>query len=264
MGAFSPVGVFDSGVGGLSVVREIRRLLPALDILYVSDSRFLPYGEKDEDFVRERSLRIADFLIRRGATAIVIACNTATAAAAESLRATLAVPVVGIEPAVKPASAATRSGIVGILATASMLQSRRYAELLSRHGGFVRVIGEPCPGLVERVEQGDLDGPVTLALLERHITPLLAAGADTLVLGCTHFPFLRPAIERLAGPSVSVVDPSDAVARRLAELLPKPAAGSGAILAFSSGEREAQSRLMSRLLGFDLPVEPFDCVELPA
>ncbi|MFM7786229.1 MAG: glutamate racemase, partial [Gammaproteobacteria bacterium] len=233
-------------------------------ILYVSDSRFLPYGEKDEEFVRERSALIADCLIRHGATTIVIACNTATAAAAESLRARLTVPVVGIEPAVKPAAAATRSGIVGILATASTLQSRRYAELLSRHGGFARVIGEPCPGLVERVEQGDLDGPVTCALLQRHITPLLAAGADTLVLGCTHFPFLREAIERIAGPAVTVVDPSDAVARRLAELLATPVAGSGAIRAFSSGDCQAQSRLMSRLLGFDLPVEPMDCVEATA
>ncbi len=264
MGAYSPVGVFDSGVCGLSIVREIRRLLPALDMLYVSDARFLPYGDKDESFVRERSALIADFLIRRGATAIVIACNTATAAAADALRAALTVPVVGIEPAVKPAAAATRSGIVGILATASTLQSRRYADLLSRHGSFVRVIGEPCPGLVERVEQGDFDGPVTLALLERHIAPLLAAGADTLVLGCTHFPFLRAAIERIAGPAVRVVDPSDAVARRLAKLLASPVAGNGTIRAFSSGDCETQSRLMSRLLGFDLPVETLDCVEATA
>lgn len=253
-----PVGVFDSGVGGLSIVREIRRLLPALDLLYAADARFLPYGTKDEAFIRARADRIADFLLERGAVAIVIACNTATAAAAEGLRARLAVPVVGIEPAVKPAAAATRSGIVGILATASTLQSRRYAALLERHGGFAKVIGEPCPGLVEQVEQGDLDGPQTRALLERHIAPLLAAGADTIVLGCTHFPFLREAIERIAGPGVCVVDPSEAVARRLGELLGEPAGGKGTLRAFSSGDCRTQSRLMSRLLGMTLPVEPMD------
>lgn len=249
MSTSAPVGVFDSGVGGLSVVREIRRLLPALDLLYVSDAGFLPYGDKAESFLRERASGISGFLLARGAGAVVVACNTATAAAAEALRAELPVPVVGIEPAVKPAAAATRSGIVGILATASTLQSRRYAALLERFGGFARVIGQPCPGLVERVEAGDLDGDATAALLSQYLAPLLAAGADTIVLGCTHYPFLRALVERLAGPGVTVVDPSDAVARRLAEVLGAHRGGHGRLQAFTTGDAPAQSMLMSRLLG---------------
>jgi glutamate racemase len=256
MSSSAPVGVFDSGVGGLSVVREIRRLLPALDIDYVADARFLPWGDRDEDFVRARSIAIGDFLVGRGARALVIACNTATAAAAREMRAHFAVPVVGIEPAVKPAAAATHSGIVGILATASTLQSRKYAELLERYGSFVRVLGQPCRGLVERVEAGDLDGPATEALLRTCIGPLLAQGADTLVLGCTHYPFLHAAIARVAGPGVRIVDPSEAVARRLASVLGSATRGSGALRVFSSGDVDAHATLMTRLLGHPVTVEP--------
>jgi glutamate racemase len=255
MSSSAPVGVFDSGVGGLSVVLEMRRLLPAIDIDYVSDARYLPYGDRDEAFVRERAMRIGEFLLGRGARALVIACNTATAAAAREMRAHFAVPIVGIEPAVKPAAAATRSGIVGILATASTLQSRKYAELLERFGGFVRVLGQPCRGLVERVEQGDLDGPATEALLRRYIEPLLAAGADTLVLGCTHYPFLRAAIARVAGEGVRVVDPSGAVARRVADVLGPDAGGSGGLRIFTSGEPGAQAAVIRQLLGRAVQVE---------
>lgn len=253
-----PVGVFDSGVGGLSVVREMRTLLPALDIRYFSDARHVPYGDKPEAFVCERALSISEFLLARGARALVVACNTATAAAAAMLRARFEVPIVAIEPAVKPAAAATRSGIVGILATASTLQSRRYAELLERFGSFVRVIGQPCSGLVECVEAGDLDGERPRALLRRYIEPLLAAGADTLVLGCTHYPFLIPLIAEVAGPQVRIVDASVAVARRVAEVLGDEVTGSGTLSAFTTGDVAAQSALMSRLLGEPLCVEPVE------
>jgi len=256
MNPAAPVGVFDSGVGGISVLREMRALMPSLDVLYLSDARFLPYGDKSEDFVLARSLAAADFLVSQGARALVVACNTATAAAVPALRERHHLPVVGIEPAVKPAAAATRSGIVGILATSSTLQSRRYAELLERFGGFVRVIGQPCSGLVERVEAGDLDGPQTRALLERYLQPLLDAGADTLVLGCTHYPFLRPLIERLAGPEVRVVDPSGAVARRVQEVLGDAARGTGSLRAFTTGDAAGQGALFSRLLGTQVMVEP--------
>ena len=249
MNPAAPVGVFDSGVGGLSVLREMRLLMPALDVLYLSDARCLPYGDKDEAFVLARSLAAADFLVSQGARALVVACNTATAAAVPALRERYALPVVGIEPAVKPAAAATRGGIVGILATSSTLQSRRYAELLERYGSFVRVIGQPCPGLVERVEAGDLDGPETTSLLSHYLQPLLDAGADTVVLGCTHYPFLQPLIERLAGPGVRVVDPSGAVARRLQDLLGDATHGAGSLHAFTTGDAASQSALMSRLLG---------------
>jgi glutamate racemase len=258
MPSSSPVGVFDSGVGGLSVVREMRSLLPALDIRYFSDARHVPYGDKPEAFVCERAVAISEFLLARGALALVVACNTATAAAAAVLRARFDVPIIATEPAVKPAAAATRSGIVGILATASTLQSRRYAELLERFGGFVRVIGQPCGGLVECVEAGDLDGERPRALLRGYIEPLLAAGADTLVLGCTHYPFLRALIAEVAGPQVRIVDPSAAVARRVAEVLGDDAGGDGTLTAFTTGEAAAQSALMSRLLGEPLRVEAIE------
>jgi len=253
-----PVGVFDSGVGGLSVVREMRRLMPRLDIVYVSDARFLPYGEKPDAFIEARAFAIADFLVAEGAQLLVVACNTATAAAVHALRAQRALPIVGIEPAVKPAAQATRSGIVGILATAGTLQSRRYAGLLERFGHFARVVSQPASGLVERVEAGDLDGPRTLALLRTYVQPMLDAGADTIVLGCTHYPFLADAIRAIAGDEVRIIDPGAAVARRVAAVLHGPAEGGGRLRCYTSGDAHAQRELMSRLLG-----EPLDVQALP-
>lgn len=251
-----PVGVFDSGVGGLSIVREMRRQMPRLDIVYVSDARYLPYGEKSDAFIRERAFAISDFLLAAGARALVIACNTATAAAAHALRAHYALPIVGIEPAVKPASQATRSGIVGILATAGTLQSRRYAELLERFGHFTRVLSQPASGLVEQVEAGDLDGPRTLALLRSCLRPLLDAGADTVVLGCTHYPFLLESIRAVVGPGVQVIDPGAAVARRVAQVLGAAVDGDGLLHCYTSGDAPAQQALMSRLLGEAVTVLP--------
>jgi glutamate racemase len=248
-----PVGVFDSGVGGLSIVREMRRQMPRIDIVYVADARYLPYGEKSDAFIRERAFAISGFLAGEGARALVVACNTATAAAVHALRAHFALPVVGVEPAVKPAAQATRSGIVGILATAGTLQSRKYAELLERFGHFARVLSEPAPGLVEQVEAGDLDGPRTMALLRGYLRPLLDAGADTIVLGCTHYPFLVDAIRAIAGEGVHIIDPGAAVARRVAAVLGAPAEGSGRLRCFTSGDAAAQRELMARLLG--TPVE---------
>lgn len=216
----APIGVFDSGVGGLSVLREIRALLPAESLLYVADSGHVPYGEKSPDFIRERSQRIADFLLGRGAKALVLACNTATAAAVADLRARHPhLPIVGMEPAVKPAARATRSGVVGVLATTGTLRSAKFAALLDRFAGDVQVVTQPCPGLVERIEAGDLAGPATRALLQGYVQPLLEAGCDTLILGCTHYPFLRPLLRELVPESVSLVDTGAAVARQLQRLL---------------------------------------------
>lgn len=256
MSEHRPVGVFDSGVGGLSIVREMRRRMPGLDIVYVSDAHHLPYGEKSERFIRERAFVLADFLLGRGVRALVIACNTATAAAARELRERFALPIVGIEPAVKPAAEATRSGIVGILATASTLQSVRYEELLQRFGQFTRVLAQPASGLVECVEAGDLDGPHTRALLARYLWPLLEAGADTIVLGCTHYPFLLPAIRDFVGSDVRIIDPGDAVARRVEDVLGGDTGGSGTLCCFSSGDVVQQQASMSRLLGEAVVVLP--------
>jgi glutamate racemase len=213
--ADEPIGMFDSGIGGLSVLASVRNLLPGESLIYVADSAHCPYGDKDAELLRDRALGIAKFLVECRCKAIVVACNTATLATVRLLRRHTAVPVIGIEPAVKPAATLTRSGVIGVLATAATLRSRQYAELVERHAANLQVVGEACRGWVEAVEQACLDGPEIEALVERHVRPLLARGADTLVLGCTHYPFLRRPIERIAGPMVQVLDTGDPVARQL-------------------------------------------------
>lgn len=210
-----PIGVFDSGVGGLSVLREIHQLLPAESLLYVADSGFVPYGEKPPELIIERSRRIAGFLLEQGAKALVVACNTATAAAVAELRARYAVPIIGMEPAVKPATLATRSGVVGVLATTGTLRSARFAALLDRFAGSVSVLTQPCPGLVECIERGELDSEPLARLLLDYTQPLLDAGCDTLILGCTHYPFLKPLLQRLLPAEIHLVDTGAAVARQV-------------------------------------------------
>ena len=216
----APIGVFDSGVGGLSVLAEIRQLLPAETLHYVADCGHIPYGEKTPAFIRERCQLIAARLHAQGAKALVVACNTATVAAVADLRERYPQwPIVGMEPAVKPAAAATRNGRVGVLATTGTLQSAKFAALLDRFALGVQVLTQPCPGLVEQVERGDLQGPETRRLLQGFLEPLLAAECDTLILGCTHYPFLRPLLVELVPPEVILVDTGAAVARRLQSLL---------------------------------------------
>jgi glutamate racemase len=209
------IGVFDSGVGGLSVLRNIRTELPSEDLLYVADSAHAPYGDRPDAFIQERASALVTFLLTRGVKAIVVACNTATAAAVSTLRERYTLPIVAMEPAVKPAAEQTRSGVVGVLATSRTLASSKFLRLVHTHGTGVQVVVQPCPGWVEQVERGDLTSEDTRALVEQYVRPLLARQADTLVLGCTHYPFLRPVIETLAGPHVRIVDPAIAVARHL-------------------------------------------------
>ncbi|GAA5173235.1 glutamate racemase [Niveibacterium umoris] len=211
-----PIGIFDSGVGGLSVLREIRALLPEESLIYCADSGHAPYGDKSQQVIRERSLELAEFLVSHEVKAIVIACNTATAAASRALRERWpSLPVIGMEPAVKPATAATRSGTVGVLATVGTLSSAQFAALLDTFGQDVRVVTQPGVGLVEAVERGELDSDSTRHMLSAHLQPLLAAGADVIVLGCTHYVFLRPLVETIVGPGVKVIDTGAAVARQL-------------------------------------------------
>jgi glutamate racemase len=252
MNAFAPIGVFDSGVGGLSVLRDIRAALPQEDLIYIADSGHVPYGSKSPEYIQERSLTLTRFLLDQRTKAIVVACNTATAAAAPLLRTMFDVPIVGMEPAVKPAVAATRSGVVGVLATVGTLRSARFAALLDRFGRGVEVVTQPCPGLVEQIEAGDLDGPATRALVERFTAPLLARHADTIVLGCTHYPFVRPLIADAVGPDVALIDTGAAVARRLQQVLaerdllkPDPTLGSAAF--WTSGDADEGTRVMSIL-----------------
>lgn len=247
-----PIGVFDSGVGGLSVLREIRRELPYEDLLYVADSGHAPYGDKPMDLIEARALAISDFLFAQGAKAMVVACNTASGAAAQRLRARHALPVVAMEPAVKPAVERSRSGVVGVLATRQTLAGESFAALLRRVSQNVEVLAQPCPGLVERVECGDLEGPETRALVQGYVDPLLARGADVLVLGCTHYPHLRPLIESCAGPEVCVLDSGLAVARqvrrRLAEAgLLAPELRPGRVRFWTTGTLAVNRALIERL-----------------
>jgi glutamate racemase len=253
------IGVFDSGVGGLSVLRHVRASLPDRDLLYVADSGHVPYGDKTADYIRERSFALTEFLIAHGAGAVVIACNTATAAAAVALRERFPIPIVGMEPAVKPAVAATRSGVVGVLATVGTLESARFAALLEQYAGDVEIVTQACPGLVERIEAGELDSDATRALVQRYTRPLLARGADTLVLGCTHFPFVTPLIAAAAGPDVRLIDTGEAVARQVVRRLvgtPEPRARPQPTERFwTTGDVAMARRIVPKLWGAAAIVE---------
>ena len=216
----APIGVFDSGVGGLSVLKEIEQRLPNESLLYVGDCGHIPYGEKTPDFIRQRCAVIADFFQQQGAKALVLACNTATVAGIAELRQRYPDwPIVGMEPAVKPAAAATRSGVVGVLATTGTLQSAKFAALLDRFASDVQVITQPCPGLVELIETGDLHSNPLITLLRGYVEPWLAANCDTIILGCTHYPFLKPLLSQMLPSSIILIDTGAAVARQLQRLL---------------------------------------------
>lgn len=216
----APIGVFDSGVGGLSVLEEIHRLLPNESLLYVADCGHVPYGEKSPEFIRERCRVMAQFFQQQGAKAFVLACNTATVAGVADLRRDYPDwPIVGMEPAVKPAAAATRNGVVGVLATTGTLKSAKFAALLDRFATDVQVVTQPCPGLVELIEAGDLHSPAVRQLLQGYLDPLLAVGCDTIILGCTHYPFLKPLLKQMLGDDISLIDTGAAVARQLQRLL---------------------------------------------
>ncbi|KVP85379.1 glutamate racemase [Burkholderia ubonensis] len=259
--AGAPVGVFDSGLGGLSVLRAVRAQLPGESFVYVADSRNAPYGPRDEAFITERTLAIGEWLAREGAKALVVACNTATAQSIAAIRERLAIPLVGVEPGIKPAAALSASGIAGVLATQSTLASARFQALLDRYGAGCRFICQPGHGLVEAVERGDTHSPALRALLDGYLQPMLDAGADTLVLGCTHYPFFTETIRDLVGDRLTIVDTSDAIARQLARVLDErglraPAGTRAAPPRFCSTSDGRQLRaLASTLLGLDAPVE---------
>ena len=213
------IGVFDSGSGGLSVLREIRKILPEQRFVYFSDNAYCPYGEKTAEFVTGRSRAVTDLLLSKGASTIVLACNTATAAAIATLRSEYRIPFVGMEPAVKPAASGTRSGIVGVLATAGTLKAAKYLNTKGQYADAVRIVERVGLGFVELVENLELDGPHAESVVRASLEPLLEAGADTIVLGCTHYPFLLPLMQRIAPPEVRFIDPAPAVARHLADVL---------------------------------------------
>jgi glutamate racemase len=257
----APIGVFDSGVGGLSVLRAIRHALPAEDLIYIADSAHAPYGDRAPDFVESRAVALVDHLVAAGAKAVVIACNTATVIAVERLRRRHWLPIVAMEPAIKPAVALSRSRVVGVLATTQTLASPSVARLCERHGDGVRILLQPCPGLVELIERGETDSPATRSLLAGYLAPLLAAGADTLVLGCTHYLFLEAAIRALVGPEVTLVESSEAVARelrrRLADQLRPGAAGATRFYTTATATAETEA-LVTRLWGGQISLQTLD------
>jgi glutamate racemase len=256
-----PLGILDSGVGGLSVLKHLRALLPAEHFLYFADQAHIPYGPREPAEVRDFTAGITRFLLRRGAKLVVVACNTASAAALNYLRGAFPnVPFVGMEPAVKPAAHTTRSGKVGVLATPSTLNSHRYAGLMARYAGGIQVYEDPCVGLVQLIEAGALAAPETRRLLQRAIEPMLAAGVDTLVLGCTHYPFVQPLLNEIAGVDVAIIDPAPAVARHTQNVLQNlslvaPAQQEGSLRCFTSGDAVHLASLASRLMGYSCATE---------
>jgi glutamate racemase len=215
-----PIGIFDSGIGGLTVLRAIRKLMPDEPLLYLADQAHVPYGPRSMEEVRHFSEAITQYLLDQGARLIVVACNAASAAALKYLRSVFPeVPFVGMEPAVKPAAEHTRSGVVGVLATPATFQGELYASVVERFAQGVRLLQDTCPGLVNQIERGALESAETRQILEKALRPMLAQGIDTVVLGCTHYPFVIPLIQQISGPGVRVIDPAPAVARQAQRLL---------------------------------------------
>ena len=218
------IGIFDSGVGGLSVFREIRKLLPEETYIYFSDNAHCPYGEKSKEYIIDRTRRITDFLISEGSDIIVVACNTATAAAIKTLREEYPISFIGMEPAVKPAAALTKTGVVGVLATEGTLKADKYRDTKVRHAEDVTVVEHIGQGFVELVENGMTTGPEAESIITDSLKPLLDDGADTIVLGCTHYPFLSETISKVAESltpdrKVTIIDPAPAVARHLLDVM---------------------------------------------
>nr|WP_301542465.1 glutamate racemase [Cupriavidus basilensis] len=265
----APIGIFDSGLGGLSVLREIRALLPQESLIYVADSKYAPYGEKPEQFVEARTLQVCEWLVAQGCKALVIACNTATMHAVQTLREKLALPIVGVEPGLKPAAAASRSKVVGVLATGNTLKSAKFGRLLASLEGESRFLCEAGVGLVPLIEQGDVDGPAVREKLTTYLSPMLEAGADTLVLGCTHYPFLSDTVRELVGDRLKLVDTGDAIARQLQRKLAEHdmAANADAVPndRYTSTKDAAHLRAMAAaLLHVDTPAETLVIEPAPA
>ena len=256
-----PVGVFDSGVGGLSVLRAMRNLMPGELVIYFADQGHVPYGSRSLEQVRDFSEAITRFLLVQNAKLLVVACNTASAAALHFLREKFAdVSFVGMEPAVKPAAEYTQSGLVGVLATPATFQGALYASVLERFANGVQVLQDTCPGLVGQIEKGDLDGEETRAILENALRPMLDRGIDTVVLGCTHYPFVIPLIEQIVGVSVRVIDPAPAVAKQVKRLLDANGSRSLAedcapVRFYTSGDTVSFASVLPKLLGENGPVE---------
>lgn len=250
----APIGIFDSGVGGFSVLRAVRDELPSENLIYVADQGHVPYGPRSKEEIRAFATGITRFLLNQGAKLIVVACNTASAAALHNLREVFpSVPIVGMEPAVKPAAEITETGKVSVLATPTTFKGDLYASLVTRFGQDIRIFECTCPGLVEQIEAGHIASPETRAILEDALTPMQKEGIDTIVLGCTHYPFVIPLMREIAGSEIRIIDPAPAVARQVRRLLvqhnllsPNPA--KGIVEYYTSGDPDAFAQLLRLLL----------------
>jgi len=261
----TPIGIFDSGIGGLSVLRAVLHEPINQPIIYLADQVHVPYGQRSLEEVRLFSEGITSFLIDQGCKIIVVACNTASAAALYSLRMTFPeIPFVGMEPAVKPAAEQTQSGVVGVLATPATFQGALYASVVERFAGNVQLLQAACPGLVEQIETGRLDSAETREILYAALRPMLAQGIDTIVLGCTHYPFVIPLIQEIVGPAVRVIDPAPAIARQVHRVLINnsiaqfPSEAQSPTLSlrmFTTGNPRKMADLLPRLLGKVFPVD---------
>ncbi|WP_435099942.1 glutamate racemase [Arhodomonas sp. AD133] len=251
----TPIALWDSGVGGLTVLRALRRERPDANYHYFADNAHAPYGIRSADRIRERADAIVDWCTTIAAGALVVACNTATAAAVEHLRSRLDIPVVGMEPGLKPATRLTRNGRVGILATAGTLASERFRVLRERYARSVEVVIHPCPELVTLAERGEIRGPAARAAVTRAIAPFREAAVDTLVLGCTHFPLFRRELQTALGPDVRLVDTASAVARRTLHLLSADINGSGRIVLSASGDPSVLEALAEAQMTVQAPYD---------
>lgn len=248
------IGVIDSGVGGISVLKHIHALLPFEHLIYLADSKYAPYGNKTADEITARCMILCDDLLRKNVKAIVVACNTATAAAIDQLRETFDIPIIGMEPAVKPAAAASKNGIIGVLATVGTLKSAQFAGLLEAYGRDVKVVTQACMGMVECIERGELDTTETKALIHQYTAPLLAEGADTIVLGCTHYPFVKQVIQEIVGDKITLIDTGAAVAKQLKRQLEEKGLLSASqqkaeVLFWTNSEAENAEQVTEKLWG---------------
>ncbi|MBV6452317.1 MAG: Glutamate racemase [Anaerolineales bacterium] len=256
----SPIGIFDSGVGGLSVLRAIRKQTPNENILYFGDQGHIPYGPRPMEQIRDFSEAITNFLLQRDAKIIVVACNTASAAALKFLRGKFPlVQFVGMEPAVKPAAEQTRTGKVGVLATPATFQGELYASVVERFANGVELFQNTCSGLVQQIERGNLNGSETRKILQDALTPMLEQNIDTVVLGCTHYPFVIPLIQEIVGENVRVIDPAPAVARQVERLLEasgrrRKSSARGIVEVFTSGDPAALKSMLPILSGEEVEV----------
>lgn len=262
-----PIGVFDSGVGGLSVWREIIKVLPEESTIYFADSANCPYGDKSQEEIIHLADRVTAFLISKGCRIVVVACNTATAAAIDFLRSKYSIPFVGMEPAVKPAALKSKTGVIGVLATRGTFNGRLFLETSRRYAADVKMLIQPGYGLVELVEAGDFSSDKVFALLHQYVDPMLEAGADHVVLGCTHYPFLADAIRQVAGDRLTIVDPAPAVAMQVKrivseKLMAKEALVTPAYHFYSSGDGNA-FRMITQLIA-DKQGIPLDCITFDA